>query len=391
MLAICSDLDKTPSLDVYLDIMKFLNTGDQTSMGQGVSLEVGNTIYFDMPNDQFSYWNTDDHGRNIVNQLIESGYIDCIHSFGDFATSEKDIDRALSELSKLKRKISVWIDHAQARTNLGPDIMLGEGDVKTSDVYHSDKTIAYGIKYVWLGRVTSIIGQNTSRSFSHLLNAGFLRKSLTTILKEIIKIILAKLKSAKYSLHACNQLMTDSVLRDGSKVKEFMRCNPHWGGVSHGDNAKGIAGALTRKVLDNLVAKNGISIIYTHLGKIDDVSCPFAKQTVNAFRLLKEYELKGKVLVTTTSRLLAYNNMLQTIRIENKPDKKQINLLWDGDLHDLDGLSMLLDDDIADVQVTINGIPNKELEFIEMSDAGTRIITCKWHRLRYPHLGIERS
>src|SRR4051812_9900410 len=66
MLAICSDLDETPDRHVYLETMRFLNTQELTTMGNGVGLEVGNTIYFDMPSDQFAYWNTDNTGRAMV-------------------------------------------------------------------------------------------------------------------------------------------------------------------------------------------------------------------------------------------------------------------------------------------------------------------------------------
>ena len=87
MLAICSDLDETPDRHVYWETMKFLNTTEETTMGSGVGLEVGNSIYFDMPPDQFAYWNTDDAGREMVRSLIQSGHIDCLHSYGDLATT----------------------------------------------------------------------------------------------------------------------------------------------------------------------------------------------------------------------------------------------------------------------------------------------------------------
>ena len=80
MLAICSDLDETPHRGVYRDIARFLNTTETTVMGVGVGLEVGNTIYFDMPPSQFAYWNTDDEGRAMVRALIASGHVDCLPS-----------------------------------------------------------------------------------------------------------------------------------------------------------------------------------------------------------------------------------------------------------------------------------------------------------------------
>ena len=98
MLAICSDLDETPDGDAYWEIARYLNTTQTTAMGQGAGLEVGNTIYFDMPAEQFSYWNTNDAGRAMVRALIQSGHVDCLHSYGDLATTREHAGRALDEL-----------------------------------------------------------------------------------------------------------------------------------------------------------------------------------------------------------------------------------------------------------------------------------------------------
>src|SRR4029434_5035646 len=95
ILAICSDLDETSDRDIYYELMRFLNTDKSTSMGPGMALEVGNSIYFDMPPNQFDYWTTDDKGREMVRALIRSGHIDCLHSFGDLATTRKDAAQAL--------------------------------------------------------------------------------------------------------------------------------------------------------------------------------------------------------------------------------------------------------------------------------------------------------
>ncbi len=88
-------------------------------MGPGVGLEVGNSIYFDMPPDQFAYWNTDDAGREMVRALIRSGHIDCLHSYGDLATTRRHAARALDELARHDCRLRVWIDHGTAATNFG--------------------------------------------------------------------------------------------------------------------------------------------------------------------------------------------------------------------------------------------------------------------------------
>ena len=107
MLAICSDLDETPDQHVFFETMRYLNTTEASSLGRGIGLEVGNSIYFDMPQGQFSYWNTDDEGRAMIRSLIQSGHIDCLHSFGDLATTRKHAERAWYELSRNNCKLEV--------------------------------------------------------------------------------------------------------------------------------------------------------------------------------------------------------------------------------------------------------------------------------------------
>ena len=102
-LAICSDLDETPDADTYFELMRFLNTTGETSMGPGVGLEIGNSIYFDMPPGHFSYWNTSEENRERIRVLIRSGHIDCLHSFGDLATTRAHAVRALEELEQIGR------------------------------------------------------------------------------------------------------------------------------------------------------------------------------------------------------------------------------------------------------------------------------------------------
>lgn len=308
MLAICSDLDETPDAETYFELMRFLNTQEETSMGLGVGLEVGNTIYFDMPPGQLSYWNTSEENREKIRVLIRSGHIDCLHSFGDLATTRAHAARALDELERHDCRIRVWVDHAQAPTNFGTDIMQGHGDETGHPAYHADLTAAYGIEYVWRGRVTSVIGQDRPASLLGVANLRHPVASGKTLAKEATKHLLARRGSQKYAIHADNRLITPGTLRDGQKVREFLRCNPHWAGVSGADNADGMADVLTASFLDRLVDREATCILYTHLGKGRAQGCsqPLPPRTVEAFRRLAEYHHGGRICVTTTSRLLGY-------------------------------------------------------------------------------------
>lgn len=308
MMAICSDLDETPDAEVYFELMRFLNTDRKTSMGEGVNLEVGNTIYFDMPPGHFSYWNTDDRSREQIRELIRSGHIDCLHSYGDEATTRAHAARALEEMDRHGCRLKVWIDHASAVTNFGADIMRGQGDVRTSPAYHADLTLGYGVEYVWRGRVTSIIGQDRQLSVRGIGDWKHPAASFRTIGVQMAKQGLARLGNRKYSLHRKNVLARNEKLRDGGQVIEFMRCNPYFDGLGNdSDTGFGIAKVINRRFLNALSSRGGFCLLYTHLGKLSKGSPRrFDESAVAAFRLLAEYYREGRILVTTTRRLLDY-------------------------------------------------------------------------------------
>lgn len=275
-------------------------------MGPGVGLEVGNTLYFDMAPGQLSYWNATEADREKFRALIHSGHIDCLHSFGDLATTRAHAGRALDELVKYDCRIPVWIDHAQAVTNFGPDIMQGHGDVPGHPAYHADLTMDYGIRHVWRGRTTSVIGQDLSFSLRGIADLAHPVASAKTIAKEAAKQVLARRGHPKYGPQAGNRLVVPCQLRDGQPIREFIRSNPSWGGVSCHDRGDGIHHVLNTRFLDRLTARGGPCILYTHLGKLErgTTSHRFQPSVVTAFRLLAEYQRTGKIRVTTTARLL---------------------------------------------------------------------------------------
>jgi hypothetical protein len=306
MLAICSDLDQTPDFQTYRLTMRYLNTTESTSMGRGVGLEVGNSIYFDMPDDQFAYWNTDESAREVIRAMIRSGHIDCLHSFGDLASSRAHAARALAELDRHGLRIPVWVDHSRAPTNFGRDLTRGGGDRVGYEAYHADLTVAHGVRFVWRGRVTSIIGQDVPVGFGGILNRSHLAASSKTLGKEITKRVLGHCGSRKYEMHLPNRVIQRSFLGDGQPVWEFIRCNPHWGGVSCGETADGLSHVLTHEMLTHLVRREGICVLYTHLGKVSDPRRPFDGAAREVLTDLAARRDAGALLTTTTHRLLRY-------------------------------------------------------------------------------------
>lgn len=396
MLAICSDLDETPDRRVYWEIMRFLNTTRETAMGPGVGLEVGNSVYFDMPSDQFAYWNTDDTGREMIRSLIRSGHIDCLHSYGDLATTRGHAGKALEELARHDCKLQVWVDHGTAATNFGADIMRGHGDEPGHEAYHADLTIDYGIQYVWRGRVTSVTGQDVPGCRMGIFHARHPLASGRTLLKEAVKQTLARAGDRKYAMHGRNETLRPAMLRDGRPVHEFMRCNPHWGGVSSCDQGRHTGEVLTDDFLTRLVERGGTCILYTHLGKIDDPSVPFNEKAVPAFRRLADEFHAGRILVTTTRRLLGYCCAVRRLHVRSTWNEKGVHIDVDttngpetapGGLSeaDLAGLTFYVSDP-GPTRVTIDGRKIESLRCNPSDHTGRPSVSLTRPELEFPSL-----
>jgi hypothetical protein len=306
MLAICSDLDETRDARTYVETARYLNTSRITEMGEGLGLEVGNTIYFDMPREQFAYWNTDDTGRAWVRSLIRSGHVDCLHSFGDLGTTRAHAARALEELGRFGCQLRVWVDHGSVPSNFGADIMSGSGDVPGSDSFHADLTCAHGVQFVWRGRVTSVIGQSTPRRLGGIFTVRHAVASARTLAKESLKGLLGSAGRNRYAPHGVNDTVWPVRLRSGHLVTEFIRSNPSWGGISHNDTGRGIGEVLTDIMLDRLEERQGIMILYTHLGKTGTVGALLPESSrLGLARLARRFH-DSRILVATTRRVLSY-------------------------------------------------------------------------------------
>jgi len=310
-IAICSDIDNTGTLEKFLEIQKFLNTREITSMGEGVGLEIGNSFFFYEPSDgAISYFLSGPRVRETIINFIKSGQIDVMHSYGkksDF--TREDAIKSLAELKKNSCKVDVWVDHDRSISNIGDDVTFGLGDHRDSKAYHADLTLNYGIKFVWLGRVTMIVGQSdaiTLETFMSIFDSDHPLYSLINISKEIAKNAMGVFGSKKYAMHGNNDLVGITELDDGQKIYEFIRFDDNWRGVATGADSKGLAYAISNKNLNRLKETGGYMIVYTHLGKSGNCSQYICKDTQNALRALGGEYRVGNIYVTSTSKLLNY-------------------------------------------------------------------------------------
>ena len=220
-LSICSDIDNTGSLDEYLEIRNYLSSNEMTRNGKGLGLDIGNSFFFYEDNHKAITYYDNKKIRETIIQDIKNVNIDFLHSYGNKVDFKReDAIKAIEELKKNNLKIKVWVDHYISKDNLGDDVTYGEGDHPDSSSYHSDLTLKYGIKFVWLGRVTMIAGQDVPiklSTFFTIFDSEHKLDSLINISKEIFKNILGLLGNEKYKMHKGNKLVNISTLNDGQK------------------------------------------------------------------------------------------------------------------------------------------------------------------------------
>lgn len=308
-LTICSDIDGTKTRQQFLAIQEFLNSRHYTTMGPGLGLEIGNSFFPYTPDDSFAYFSSRPEDRKIIEEFIKASYIDCLHSYGDGVCSRADALRALEEFERSGCKLDVWVDHAMAPSNFGKDVTSGLGDVEGSPVYHADATLAHGIRFIWKGRCSSILGHGvpfSPWSFTRVFDKNYPFRSANNIFKEFCKTALAYAGNRRFAIHRHNQLLRVDCLQDGQQIFEFKRCNNHWLGLSHGHDCTGLVYVIRRKALENLIASQGYAVIYTHLGVGSGAHSAIPDNTQAALRGLSQSYRDGDIYITTTSRLISY-------------------------------------------------------------------------------------
>ncbi len=401
-LTICSDIDDTKTVERFVGIQNFLNVTEDTGMGPGLGLEIGNTFFPYTPDDSFGYFSSRSTDRQVIETLIKAGYIDCIHSYGDGATSRADALRALEAFEQSGSKVDIWIDHSHAPTNFGKDTTPGEGDVKGSPLYHADATMAYGIKFVWKGRGSSIVAQDvplTPASFWRVFDAAHPRETLMSIAKEAAKLALAYTGNERFAIHKGNPLMHIAHLADGTPVYEFNRCNPYWQGQSYGHNSYGLAYVLREKVLRDLIRLKGYMIVYTHIGFGSEQPPYLPEDTRAALRGLAAAYRRGDIYITTTSRLLHYyfnHRYLQwSARRENGSVRIVIDAVEDPlngrhvpTVEELQGITFYVPDR-SRAEVFIGTQPVTGLERNPADDSGRESVMIPRTHLTYPLAAVQ--
>lgn len=315
---ICNDCDYI-SRDAFETIHQFINTTDDTKLGRGLGLPVGDTIfmYCERPRGLSFFHATTAMRSNDSGFLTEAameGWIDSLHGYGDFiqpnAFSRKMAERALAELEKNNIKLRIWVDHGSGDNSQNFSIpnLFSKGDNPKHMAYHTDLLKAYGVRFV-AGYNTDLIGQ------------GGRRRYLSRPLQQAE--VSYKIFKRMHGRYWGRKLLRKKKCRDGNLFYFFSRAR---NGVLRPD-ASTLSHQLSEENIAKLIESQGTMILSQHLGAIKRRPNPppyLDPQAIRALNHLKEKYRDKTIWVAPTSELLAYNYHVEKIGLEVMRDKN----LW---------------------------------------------------------------
>lgn len=307
MFAISSDADNE-TLRKFDLVHEFINTRQKTPFGYyGVGLPFADSVFMynasnlSSPVDQghtphseqmswFKGASNQAFEASQINEYIHAGWIDTLHSYGDFSMvnpnetrfTRKLAEQAIQVLQENGDFLTIWTDHGN-QSNVDGFGSYGnskfydyqQGDNPKSIYYHTDLTIPYGIRFVWPDSNTDVYGRT----------------------------------SMIYPIE----------LRDGQKVWGF------WRNTSSGMTSTGMpiwdwtVGDLSQQItlvkLQQLEQAHDYCIIAQHIEALNS-KLPLPQNAIGALWTLAHQYNDEKLLVATTSELLNYNVVQQYLQYD---------------------------------------------------------------------------
>ena len=338
-LAIANDPDNTLLKD-WQELDQFI--------WKELRLPIGNSLFIRSYNH-----NLKDQVNLVDHPEIAQQYHDTIHTWGDYMHSRsKGFDRndakeAMKILDQHTVRPKVWIDHAQFAGNLFHNSVLGSIPETKDRSGHSLKNFVYtldliektGIKYVWDGDITEVLGQDRPiRPLKFFLQVS--TSNLKAIAKYSLYLLLRNTGFGKIKelLIPSNEQYFLHQFPDGRKFYCFRR----YGRWEDAD-IYGLYNLIAPQQIDELIECNGSSIVYTHLGKRPANKLPetfhIPENTRESFKnLADKYESKD-LMISPVSEMLDYlvlRDLVQLSKTGNRivfePDKIRYEAITQNDL-----------------------------------------------------------
>lgn len=380
MVAISTDIDFT-RLPALREIHRFINTTEQTYMGEGVGLDISNSLWFYDTNPSPAKATVSifaGHGEvqspyaREITEYVRTGWIDTLHSYGNFEVgqfpfSRAHAERAVAFAEKEDLRFPIWTNHGGSsnRQNIGKSAEM-EGDKPASSAYHTNLFPSLGIEFVWRQ------GEG-SRSGAPSLIADMQLQD----------------KSHVFGFHRNAQ-----VVAEAGTSRRLMACRNLRGTRAKGKDhiavwrPQALDLQISESILDELVQANKLCIFAQHFGFIAPTNC-FDPRAVSALRLLRSSQDAGRVLVARTSRLLQYNRIRDHVNTAQSVQERltTIDILsisdpvrgtWVPSVRDLRGLTFYCaEPHLTEIRIAGKPVPSAEV-VKNPSDGASPSVGIRW-------------
>jgi len=267
-LSISNDCEFT-NMDFLDHLLSFCNTDNETVLGKGIALPLSSSLFFFSSNPDDSPYYILDRSHNLssppwqekLRRFCWSGYLDTIHSYGNFDTdilfSRSLSVIALRESEKYGLTFRVYTNHGNSKNiqNIGGDAAYHQGDVVGASAYHADMTLAHGVRFLW--------------------SDGFVIENWRIGFKQVLKMG-RRLHLAKPFL-----LLQESHLQDHQPIMKFYR---YRGTGRYAPNLSSLEYQLSKPFLEEVIKRHAAAVIYQHLGILYKAGDCIIPATVDAVR-----------------------------------------------------------------------------------------------------------
>jgi len=369
-LALSNDTDDLLEPRSWYAFLRFLNTREDSPWGEGLGLEVGDSFWFysDHAQEQpAAYFEGIGEERSrfapYIGVLGRAGYLDTLHSYGNFSRfggfRRNHAERAVRALDEEGFSPPVWVNHGGGHDF--QNLMSGCGDLPENPEaagapcpeYHLDLTRRSGVRYAWVGELTTVAGQDRPlRRRDWLGREGALpREAFAYLRRSLARRLAYRDLLARYPNPSPfgNPLLTPHRCADGTLLQTFRRY-----GNFHRSAFGDLAWLLRSSFLDTLEEAGGISLVFVHWarhpGRRFEQLDPRA---LDALRDVARRAREGRLWVTTTGRLLAYAETRRALQVRGETNGGHLRLhlqagpLPDGravERKDLAGISLRVED-----------------------------------------------
>lgn len=242
--------------------------------------------------------------------------IDALHTWGDFVhAAEVGFSREYAEkgLDMLERhgiRPRVWVDHSRFTGNMlhnntwgsVPSYKDSAGLEYTVFEYSLDLVEKAGIRYIWDGNLTQVVGQDRDHSVMDRFPDSPPVKRVLQSIREVLRsrFQMRRRNSAKGG----NSAYFKHRFPDGRKFYCFRRY-----GKWRDADILGLSKVISQGNIDRLIQNRGVMVAYTHLGKINlSYKGPgiIPVETQECLRYVRRKMDEGLLKFSSLSHLLDY-------------------------------------------------------------------------------------